>query len=254
MSDESTAKTESHDPDFPEKFLEFMRTGWRDDSAGRHPGPRPRRATPTGARRCPPQFPGETSGHPTGTEKTRANDTDYPVPAGQRLRLPDRRPRPRQRAGHAARTATGTTRSSTPAPRSSRETDEFFRSRDGELWVGRRQTLAEKAGELGLETAALADLEKALADCAPRRTRVLRGLDPEVDAAGAAVERQGREGREVQGPPHPRRRAGRCHLRAEAGQGRVGDRPAAGRDRRDRPRLRGRRPDPAGRPGASRSG
>ena len=43
-------------------------------------------------------------------------------------------------------------------------------------------------------------------------------------------------------------------LRAQAGQGRVGDRPAAGRDRRDRPRLRGRRPGAAGRPARSPSG
>ena len=39
-----------------------------------------------------------------------------------------------------------------------------------------------------------------------------------------------------------------------AGQGRVGDRPAAGRDRRHRARLRGRRPGAAGRPRRSPSG
>ena len=26
------ARTESHDPDFPEAFLQFMRGGWRDDA------------------------------------------------------------------------------------------------------------------------------------------------------------------------------------------------------------------------------
>ena len=50
-----------------------------------------------------------------------------------------------------------------------------------------------------------------------------------------------------------RPRAGDHAVRAAAGQGRVGDRPAAGRDRRDRPRLRGRRPDPAGRPAGLRA-
>ena len=63
-------------------------------------------------------------------------------------------------------------------PRSPRDTDEFFRSRNGELWVGRRHTLGEKSTELGLPTADLTDLEAALADLAPGRTRVLRGFDP----------------------------------------------------------------------------
>ena len=27
----AAAKTESHDPDFPEAFLQFMRSGWRED-------------------------------------------------------------------------------------------------------------------------------------------------------------------------------------------------------------------------------
>ena len=180
MSDESTAKTESHDPDFPEKFLAFMRTGWRDDSqAVTQDEAAPRYAERRAALSA--QFPGETLVVPSGNLKTRANDTDFEFRPGSDfvyltgdydadsvLVLEP------NGDGHDAILYT--------RPRSSRETDEFFRSRDGELWVGRRQTLAEKAGELGLETAALADLEKALADAAPRRTRVLRGLDPEVDA------------------------------------------------------------------------
>ena len=28
---QAAAKTESHDPDFPEAFLQFMRSGWRED-------------------------------------------------------------------------------------------------------------------------------------------------------------------------------------------------------------------------------
>src|SRR5690606_17853875 len=72
-------------------------------------------------------------------------------------------------------------------PRSSRKSDEFFRDRQyGELWIGRRATLAEKSAELGIHTAAYAELPRALAGCAPATTRVLRGLDPQVDAAVAA--------------------------------------------------------------------
>ncbi len=219
--------------------------------AGRHPAPRPRRATPSAAPRCPPPFPGETLVIPTGTEKTRANDTDYPFRPGSDFAYltgdhdadsvlvmqPERR-RPRRDR-------------STPGPRSSRETDEFFRSRDGELWVGRRHDARREGRRAGrCETAALADLEKALADaarrgapgcCAGSTRRSTRPVRPWNDKDEKDEKSKDRRSRDA--------RAGRRDLRAEAGQGRVGDRPAPGRDRRDRPRLRGRRPDPAGRPG-----
>jgi Xaa-Pro aminopeptidase len=71
-------------------------------------------------------------------------------------------------------------------PRSSRENDEFFRSRDGELWVGRRWSLAESEAVLGLPCAHLDELEKVLAGADPALTRVLRGADPAVDSAVAA--------------------------------------------------------------------
>ncbi|MEU7977244.1 aminopeptidase P family protein [Micromonospora sp. NPDC049081] len=173
--------TESHDPDFPEAFLSFMRQGWRD--TGLPVGPRPevphhakRRAALSAA------FPGETLVIPTGTEKVRANDTDHPFRPGSDFAYltgdhdPDSvlvlRP---NGSGHDATLYM--------RPRSSRETDEFFRSRHGELWVGRRHTLAEKSTELGLATEDLSALDGALARMAPGRTRVLRGFDQRVDAA-----------------------------------------------------------------------
>jgi Xaa-Pro aminopeptidase len=172
---------ESHDPDFPEKLLQFMRTGWRDDSLPL--GPRPE--VPNYAKRraaLSAAFPGETLVIPTGPLKVRANDTEYPFRPGSDFAYltgdydPDSvlilRP---TGGGHDAVLYT--------RPRSSKQTDEFFRSRDGELWVGRRRTLAEKSTELGVETVPLTELETALADCPPRRTRVLRGFDPTVDAA-----------------------------------------------------------------------
>lgn len=119
---------------------------------------------------------------PTGNEKVRANDTAYPFRPGSDFAYltgdlePDSvlvmRP---NGSGHDATLYM--------RPRSSRQTDEFFRSRHGELWVGRRPTLGEKSTELGLPTADLTDLDAALADLAPGRTRVLRGFDPRVDAA-----------------------------------------------------------------------
>ncbi|MGW0505374.1 aminopeptidase P family protein [Micromonospora sp. NPDC003241] len=173
--------TESHDPDFPPAFLSFMRQGWRD--TGLPVDPRPE--VPNYAKRraaLSAAFPGETLVIPTGGEKVRANDTEYRFrpgsdfayltgdydPDGVLVLRPDG-------SGHDATLFM--------RPRSSRETDEFFRSRHGELWVGRRHTLAEKSTELGLPTADLTELEAALGDLAPARTRVLRGFDASVDSA-----------------------------------------------------------------------
>ncbi len=183
---QSQAKVESHDPDFPDAFLQFMRTGWRDDALSVVP----RAEVPNHAKRraaLSEAFPGETLIIPTGNEKVRANDTDYPFRPGSDFvyLTGDHDPdgvlvlRP-SGSGHDAVLYT--------RERNSKDTDAFFRSRDGELWVGRRHTLGEKSTELGVETAPYADLGRALADCAPARTRVLRGLDPNVDRAVLAYE------------------------------------------------------------------
>lgn len=179
--DEQKSGTEAHDPDFPEAFLEFMKTGWRDTELP--PGPRPgvphlaaRRAALSAA------FAGETLVVPTGTDRVRANDTTYPFRPGSHYAYLTGDYAPDgvliMRPGGAGHDATLYFR-----PHASRDTDEFFRSRQGELWLGRRPTLAEKADELAIATAPLTDLPAALADCAPGRTRVVRGLDAGVDAA-----------------------------------------------------------------------
>ncbi|MET7969612.1 aminopeptidase P family protein [Micromonospora sp. NPDC005305] len=189
--------TESHDPDFPEAFLSFMRQGWRDTELPI--GPRPE--VPNHAKRraaLAEAFPGETLVIPTGTEKVRANDTDHRFRPGSDFAYltGDQEPdsvlvlRPGGEATLFMR------------PRSSRATDEFFRSRHGELWVGRRPTLKEKSTELGLPTADLTELDAALAELAPGRTRVLRGFDARVDAAvrpydGARAEGQPGRDREL---------------------------------------------------------
>ncbi|SCL24348.1 aminopeptidase P family protein [Micromonospora inyonensis] len=195
-----TDGTESHDPDFPEAFLAFMRQGWRDTTLP--VGPRPE--VPNYAKRraaLSAAFAGETLVIPTGGEKVRANDTEYRFRAGSDFAYltgdhdPDSvlvlRP---NGSGHDAVLYM--------RPRSSRENDEFFRSRHGELWVGRRHTLAEKSTELGLPTADLTELDAVLADLAPGRTRVLRGFDARVDAAvrqwdGARAEGQPARDREL---------------------------------------------------------
>src|SRR5215469_2584118 len=180
MSERHTPHSaQSHDPEYPERLLEFMRTGWRDRALDAAPVAQvgqlaKRRAALSEA------FPGETLIIPTGREKVRANDTLYPFRPGSDFAYltgahdPDAvlvlRP--------------GGEGTLYLRPRSPRDTDEFFRDRMyGELWIGRRHTLAERAAELGIDTAHLDRLPEALDDCAPGRTRVLRGYDPVVDAA-----------------------------------------------------------------------
>jgi Xaa-Pro aminopeptidase len=178
------AGTQSHDPDYPARLLELMRTGWRDTGltvARREEADRyaRRRAALSEA------FAGDTLVIPTGPEKVRANDTTYLFRPGSDFvwltgeRDPDSVLIMRPAAdGHDATLYV--------RPRSPRDTDEFFRDRRyGELWIGRRHTLAEKSTELGVETAPHSELPRALAGCAPATTRVLRGLDPAVDAAVA---------------------------------------------------------------------
>jgi Xaa-Pro aminopeptidase len=171
--------TQSHDPDFPDTLLAFMRSGWRDSALDVTPAPQApdhakRRAALSAA------FPGDTLVIPTGRERVRANDTFHSFRPGTDFAY---------LTGEHDPDAVLVLRPGGDAtlylrPRSPRDTDEFFRSREyGELWIGRRHTLAEKATELAIETTHLDGLPEALDECAPARTRVLRGLDPTVDLA-----------------------------------------------------------------------
>jgi Xaa-Pro aminopeptidase len=180
MTEEKAQGTESHDPAYPEKFLQFMRTGWSDAELpvslrAEAPNYAKRRSALSAA------FGGETLVIPSGYEKVRANDTDYPYRPGSDFVYLTGEHDPESvlllRPNGSGHDATLFVR-----PRSPRDTDEFFKDRRyGELWIGRRHTLREKSTELGIETAHLDELGKALDDLAPGRTRVLRGLDPSVD-------------------------------------------------------------------------
>jgi Xaa-Pro aminopeptidase len=190
MSDHASLKTSTHDLPVSERLAEFMRTGWADTDAH---DLRPVESAPFHARRraaLAARFPGETLVVPTGPLRVRANDTDFEFRPGTELAWltgeyePDSAllVRPDGDATLYRR------------PRSSRETDEFFRSRDGELWVGRRWSLAEAETRLGVATADLADLEKVLAELDPSATRVLRGYDSRVDGALGAADDGLRDG------------------------------------------------------------
>ncbi|WP_018350685.1 aminopeptidase P family protein [Longispora albida] len=183
MTEDRPAEGERpHDPHFPEKFLEFMRGGWADSPLDVLTLPQSvnyaRRRDQLSA-----AFPGENLVIPTGGEKTRANDTTYPFRPGTDFFWLTGEHDPESVLILRA-TASGHESVLYVRPRSPKDTDAFFRNAmHGELWVGRRHTLAEKTAELGVETADLSGLEAALADLAPGRTRVLRTFDEAVDKA-----------------------------------------------------------------------
>src|SRR5215211_2122318 len=189
MSEHPSLKTSSHDLPVSERLAEFMRTGWADTEVRDLV---PQENAPFHARRraaLSARFPGETLVVPTGPLKVRANDTDYEFRPGTGLAWLTGEYEPDSVLVLSPETATLYRR-----PRSSRETDEFFRSRAGELWVGRRWSLAECEALLGIGCADLKDLEKALAELDPAATRVLRGVDPTVDATIGAADDGLRDG------------------------------------------------------------
>ncbi|QIK68389.1 aminopeptidase P family protein [Nocardioides sp. HDW12B] len=152
-----------------------MRTGWGDRELDLPPHP----VTPWAQarrERLADLLPGERLVVPSGTYKQRSNDTDY-------------RFRPQTAHTHLSGNQTSDAvlvledgeATLFARPRSSRDTDEFFRDRVyGELWAGRRPSLHEMSDSLGLTCRHIDELPAALA--ASGKTRVLRGVDASVDA------------------------------------------------------------------------
>ncbi len=167
--------TESHDPPVPQAYGAFMRKGWGDRELDLPAHPITAWADAR-RQRLTEQFPGERLVIPAGAFKVRSNDTDY-----------------RFRAETAHTYLCGNQTSDAvlviedggeavlyARPRSSRQTDEFFRDRQyGELWVGRRPSLKEISDSLGVQTRHIDDLPAHLTGSA--KTRVLRGVDARVD-------------------------------------------------------------------------
>jgi Xaa-Pro aminopeptidase len=167
-------RTESHDPAVPEAYAAFMRTGWgeRELDLPRHPVAEhaaKRRAQLAG------RFPGERLVIPAGTYKVRSNDTDY---------------RFRPETAHTWLTGNQTSDAVLviddgeavlyARPRSSRESDEFFRDRQyGELWAGRRPSAHEITSSLDLPVRHVDQLVDVLRSGG---SRVLRGVSSVVDA------------------------------------------------------------------------
>ena len=182
VSEENEPRTESHDPKVPAAWQAFMRTGWGDRELDlpRHPV-----ADLAAQRRSrlAAAFPGERLVLPAGTWKVRSNDTDYRF-----------RPDTAHTYFSGNQTsdavlvidsdATGAGESVLYArPRSSRDTDEFFRDRQyGELWAGRRPSTHELATSLGIEVRHIDDLP----DPDGRKTRDA-ATDDELDRVASEM-------------------------------------------------------------------
>jgi Xaa-Pro aminopeptidase len=161
-----------------------MRTGWGERELDLPPHPISEHAARRRARLAE-AFPGERLVLPAGTYKVRANDTDY------RFR-PDTAHTyfSGNQTTDAVLVIQGDSADSSilfVRPRSSRETDEFFRDRQyGELWAGRRPSLNEMSASLGLPVRHIDDLPSALEGSG--KTRVHRDISSVVDGLVAPDE------------------------------------------------------------------
>ncbi|MGV9452047.1 aminopeptidase P family protein [Streptomyces sp. NPDC003635] len=160
----------------------LMRTGWADTERR---DLKPTEQAPYAARRraaLSALFPGERLVVPSGGLKTRSNDTHYPFrPYTGYVHLTGDQARdgalvlePRPDGGHDAHCY--------QLPRDSRDSDEFWSGYTAELWMGRRRTLAESELLLGLPCRDIRTIADDLAQAPAAPTRIIRGVDPALEA------------------------------------------------------------------------
>ncbi len=186
----------SHDTTPPPALLDFMRQGWAPPSraewtpVAHAPAIRARREALSA------RFPNETLIIPSGAEKRRSNDTYYRFRPGSdffwltgcvepecALVLIPRPPAPAGPGGHAHLLFVEPT---------NRDSASFFTDRrKGELWVGPGLGVEGSLARFGVDTCLPLDSLKAflegLGAATERPRRVLRGLDPSVDARVASA-------------------------------------------------------------------
>ncbi|WP_443060839.1 aminopeptidase P family protein [Streptomyces sp. NBC_00448] len=159
-----------------------MAQGWADTEAR---DLAPTEQAPYCARRraaLSARYPGELLVVPAGNPKVRSNDSDYSFrPTSEYVHLTGDRCEdaalvlePRAGGGHLAVAYL--------RPRSDRRNGEFWLDLHGELWDGRRNSLAENRQLLGLVCRDVRTLPAYLEEAAGR-VRVLRGHDAGVEAA-----------------------------------------------------------------------
>ncbi|GAA4657533.1 aminopeptidase P family protein [Streptomyces chumphonensis] len=170
------------EPGVSDELAENMKSGWADTER-RDLAPI-EQAGQTARRRAAlsERFPGERLVVPAGRLKTRSNDTEYPFRAsveyvyltGNQTEDSVLVMEPRPEGGHDATLYL--------LPRSNRENGEFWLDGQGELWVGRRNSLAEGEQLYGLPCADVREVAGKLRE-ATGPVRVVRGHDAEVERA-----------------------------------------------------------------------
>ncbi|MET9292215.1 aminopeptidase P family protein [Streptomyces sp. NPDC003077] len=161
-----------------------MKEGWADTELR---DLEPIEQAPNAARRreaLSRRFPGERLVIPAGNLKTRSNDTEYAFRASTEYvyltgdQTDDSvlvlEPRGNGADGHDATIYR--------LPRSNRENGEFWLNGMGELWVGRRHSLAEAEALLGVPCRDVRELADQLRE-ATGPVRVVRGHDAGIEAA-----------------------------------------------------------------------
>ncbi|MEU9928900.1 aminopeptidase P family protein [Streptomyces anulatus] len=168
-------------PGISDELADNMKSGWADtEQHGLQPIAQ---AEHTAARRAAlsARFPGERLVIPAGNLKTRSNDTEYAFRAsteyayltGDQTQDGVLVLEPKD-GGHEATLYL--------LPRSNRENGEFWLDGQGELWVGRRNSLSEAEQLLNIPTKDVRELTAALTE-ATGPVRNVRGHDPSVEAA-----------------------------------------------------------------------
>nr|WP_173266371.1 aminopeptidase P family protein [Streptomyces pacificus] len=168
-------------PEISDELAQSMRSGWADTELhGLEPIAQ---AAHTERRRAAlsARFPGERLVIPAGNLRTRSNDTEYAFRAGTEYAY---------LTGDQSHdgvlvlepTADGHTATVHLRPRSNRENGEFWLDGQGELWVGRRHSLAEAARLLGIPAEDVRELPGRLRE-ATGPVRVVRGHDAGIESA-----------------------------------------------------------------------
>ncbi|MER7816030.1 aminopeptidase P family protein [Streptomyces sp. NPDC096153] len=168
-------------PEVSDELAENMKSGWADTEL--HDLEPIAQAAHTERRRAAlsARFPGERLVIPAGNLRTRSNDTEYAFRASTEYAY---------LTGDQSHdgvlvlepTADGHKATVHLLPRSDRENGEFWLDGQGELWVGRRHSLAEAGRLLGITAEDVRELPQKLRE-ATGPVRVVRGHDAGVESA-----------------------------------------------------------------------
>lgn len=168
-------------PGVSDELAENMKSGWADTELH---GLQPiAQAEHTAARRAAlsARFPGERLVIPAGNLKTRSNDTEYAFRASTEYAYLTG---DQTQDGVLVLEPAGSGHEATLylLPRSNRENGEFWLDGQGELWVGRRNSLSEAEQLLNIPAKDVRELTAVLTE-ATGPVRNVRGHDASVEAA-----------------------------------------------------------------------